>query len=258
MPLKVIETRRRYQAVAEQIVDAIRSGEFRAGDRLPPERELSNLCGVSRPVIREAMIALEIAGMVEVRGGSGVYIREPLVASPQIPDAGQAPYDAFLARRAIESEIAAIAAETAKSEDLVEIATALELMCAEAERGPGPDQNDRRFHFAVAKATGNSAFLQIIHFIWDELLYPGALWMKVRERRSVRPTRIAEHEAILRAIVARDPTAARQAMHEHFDGAIRDFLERTSGGSAEAGNAGLATELNNSRCNKGGANGSSL
>lgn len=242
MPLKVIETRRRYQVVAEQIADAIRSGEFRPGDRLPPERDLSGLCGVSRPVIREAMIALEIAGMVEVRGGSGVYVREVLPASLRIPDVGQAPYDAFLARRAIESEIAAFAAENAKPADLAEIATALELMRAEAERGPGPDRNDRRFHFAVAKATGNSAFLQIIHFIWDELLYPGALWTKLRARRSVRPTRIAEHEAILSAIEARDPLAARRAMHVHFDGAIRDFLEMTGTAAdpreAEAGPPG--------------------
>ena len=230
MPLKAIEIRRRYQVVAEQIVDAIRSGEFQAGDRLPSERDLSSLCGVSRPVIREAMIALEIAGLVEVRGGSGVYIREALGASTQVPDAGQAPYDAFLARRSIESEIAAIAAENAKPDDLVEVATALELMRAEAERGPGPDRNDRRFHFALARASGNSAFLHIINFIWDELLYPGALWTKLRARRSVRPTRIAEHEAILKALEARDPEAARRAMHVHFDGAISDFLMMTAAG----------------------------
>lgn len=231
MPLKAVEIRRRYQIVADQIAAAIRSGEFKVGDRLPPERDLSRLCGVSRPVIREAMIALEIAGLVEVRGGSGVYVRAIPAEASQVPDAGEAPYEAFLARRAIESEIAAIAAENARPEDLIELATALELMRKAAERGPGPDQNDRRFHFALAKATGNSAFLQIIHFIWDELLFPGALWVKLRARRSVRPTRIAEHEAILKAIENRDPIAARQAMHRHFDGAIRDFLERTGNGA---------------------------
>jgi GntR family transcriptional repressor for pyruvate dehydrogenase complex len=236
MPLKAVETRRRYQEVADQIAAAIRSGEFRPGDRLPPERDLSRQCGVSRPVVREAMIALEIAGLVEARGGSGVFVRAVPAQVAGAPGAGEmpyeAPYEAFLARRAIESEIAAIAAENAKPEDLRELRTAFELMRTEAERGPGPDSNDRRFHLAVAKATGNSAFVHILHFIWDELLYPGAIWMKLRERRFVRPTRIAEHEAVLTAIEAHDPIAARQAMHEHFDGAIRDFLERAGAASA--------------------------
>jgi DNA-binding FadR family transcriptional regulator len=232
MPLSTIETRRLYQVVADQIADAIRAGQFRPGGRLPPERDLSARCGVSRPVIREAMIALEIAGFVEVRGGSGVFVRAVPTTMGGVPDAGEDPYEAFLARRVVESEIAAIAAENAKPSDLVEIESALECMRAEADRHRSPDQHDRRFHLAVARATGNVAFVKIVHFIWDELIYPGKLWKKLFERRFVRPTRIAEHEAILRAIAARDPEAARAAMHTHFDGAIRDFLERSHHGSA--------------------------
>jgi GntR family transcriptional regulator, uxu operon transcriptional repressor len=230
MPLSMVEPRRLYQVVADQIVDAIRAGEFRPGDRLPPERDLSGRCGVSRPVVREAMIALEIAGLVEVRGGSGVFVRAVPAAMGGVPDAGEDPYEAFLARRVIESEIAAIAAENAKPSDVAEIESALECMRAEAGRGRGPDQHDRRFHLAVAQATGNVAFVKIIHFIWDELIYPGKLWTKLFERRFVRPTRIAEHEAILEAIASGSPEAARAAMHTHFDGAIRDFLERSHQG----------------------------
>lgn len=227
MPLKVVETRRLYQVVADQIADAIRAGEYCPGGRLPPERDLSRECGVSRPVVREAMIALEIAGIVEVRGGSGVYVRATPSPSTRMPDAGEDPYEAFLARQVIEGEIAAIAAKTATQDDIAELRLALELMRTTAQRGPGPDRNDRRFHLALVKSTHNMALLQVMHFIWDELLSAGGeLWAKLRERRSVRPNRIADHEAILAAIEARDPAAARQAMHHHFDGAIRDFLHR--------------------------------
>jgi GntR family hexuronate regulon transcriptional repressor len=234
MPLKSVETRRLYQVVAEQIADVIRAGEYRPGDRLPPERDLSRQCGVSRPVVREAMIALEIAGIVEVRGGSGVFVRAVPQPGCLVPDAGQDPYEAFVARRIIEGEIAALAAENAKPEDLDEIRLALDLMQTQPERGPGPDQNDRRFHLAVAGATHNIALIQVAHFVWDELLVPNVLWVRLRERRSVRPTRIAEHAEILNAIVARDPVAARKAMHKHFDGAIHDFLERGFGSAVPA------------------------
>jgi GntR family transcriptional repressor for pyruvate dehydrogenase complex len=227
MPLKAVETRRLYQEIADQIAEAIRSGEYRPGERLPPERDLSRLCGVSRPVVREAMIALEIAGFVEVRGGSGVFVRAVPASPGRVPDTGEDPYEAFMARRTIEGEIAAIAAANAQPADLAELAAALEGLRSEPERGPGPDSADRRFHLALARATHNTAFVQIIHFIWDELLNPGALWIKLRERRAVRPTRIAEHEAIYDAVAARDPGAARNAMVAHFEGAIRDFLERT-------------------------------
>jgi DNA-binding FadR family transcriptional regulator len=242
MPLSTVETRRLYQVVADQIVDAIRAGAFRPGDRLPPERDLSARCGVSRPVVREAMIALEIAGLVEVRGGSGVFVRAIPAATGGVPDAGEDPYEAFLARRVIESEIAAIAAQNAKPSDLAEIESALECMRAEAGRHRSPDQNDRRFHLAIAKATGNVAFVKIIDFIWDKLIYPGKLWTKLFERRFVRPTRIAEHEAILQAIASRNPEAARTAMHTHFDGAIRDFLERSHQGSGAERADGSRTE----------------
>jgi len=231
MPLSTIEPRRLYQVVADQIVDAIRAGQFRPGDRLPPERDLSARCGVSRPVIREAMIALEIAGFVEVRGGSGVFVRPLPAAMGGVPDAGEDPYEAFLARRVIESEIAAIAAQNAKPSDLAEIEAALESMRAQEDHRRDPDQHDRRFHLAVANATGNVAFVKVIDFIWDKLIYPGKLWTKLFERRFVRPTRIAEHEAILQAIASRNPEAARAAMYTHFDGAIRDFLGRSPQGS---------------------------
>ncbi len=234
MPIITIASRRLYQVAADQVAQLIRGGEYRPGDRLPPERDLSRQLGVSRPVVREAMVALEIAGLVEVRGGSGVYVRHLAAPPPvHVPDVGEGPYDAFVARRALEGEIAAMAAENAAADDLAELAAALEEMRQEAQEGASllGQQGDRRFHLALAAASGNSVLVRVIGFIWDELLNQGALWAKLRERRNVRPTRIDEHAAILRAVRERDPARARRAAHAHLDGAIRDFLEMTAANS---------------------------
>ena len=77
MPFQSIEPRRLYRQIADQIRSLIRSGEFAAGARLPPERDLAKQLGVSRPSVREALIALEVEGLVEVRIGSGIYVQAP-------------------------------------------------------------------------------------------------------------------------------------------------------------------------------------
>ena len=77
MPFQSIEPRRLYRQIADQIRELIRSGEFVAGARLPPERDLAKQLGVSRPSVREALIALEVEGLVEVRIGSGIYVLGP-------------------------------------------------------------------------------------------------------------------------------------------------------------------------------------
>ena len=132
MPLNLIEPRRLYQAVAEQIAEMIRADEYRPGDELPTERDLVRQLGVSRPVIREAMIALEIAGLVEVRSGSGVYVcGRPSPAGSAVGSAVSsevAPFDLFAARLAVEGEVAAVAAENAGPDDLAEMAAAIEQM----------------------------------------------------------------------------------------------------------------------------------
>src|SRR5262245_52075396 len=110
MPFQVVEVQRLYQQVADQIGGLIRSGEFRSGDRLPPERELARKLGVSRPVVREAMIALEIAGFVEVRGGAGTFVQSARPASNHalaaLSDPGPSPFDLIAARQMLEGEIA--------------------------------------------------------------------------------------------------------------------------------------------------------
>src|SRR6266478_3657647 len=123
MPFQSIEPRRLYRQIADQIRELIRSGEFVAGSRLPPERDLAKQLGVSRPSVREALIALEVEGLVEVRIGSGIYVLGPSVrAEGEDPgggpvhgavDATAGPFELMRARYTIESECAALAAKSA-------------------------------------------------------------------------------------------------------------------------------------------------
>src|ERR1044072_2614293 len=108
MPFRAVAAQRLYQQVAEQLGGLIDRGEFREGDRLPPERELSKKLGVSRPVVREAMIALEIAGLVEVRGGAGAFVTDKAKNGAAIQESnsrlfegvGSSPLELIAARRA--------------------------------------------------------------------------------------------------------------------------------------------------------------
>ena len=125
MPFQSIEPRRLYRQIADQIRELIRAGEFVAGSRLPPERDLAKQLGVSRPSVREALIALEVEGLVEVRIGSGIYVLGPGLkvesddaVAPGVDrdevHAMAGPFELMRARYTIESECAALAAKSAK------------------------------------------------------------------------------------------------------------------------------------------------
>src|SRR5262252_2242857 len=165
MPLQLVEVQRLYEQVAEQIGNLIHAGEFRVGDRLPPERELAKTLGVSRPVVREAMIALEIAGLVEVRGGAGTFVKRArgdtgsLLAA--VADPGPGPFDLIAARRLLEGEIAFSAAPKITSADIRSLHDAIEEMRADIAGGKDTRPADRLFHVrivaALAKRNGAAA-----------------------------------------------------------------------------------------------------
>src|SRR5258705_3845667 len=115
MPFQSIEPRRLYRQIADQIRTLIKSGEFPAGARLPPERDLAKQLGVSRPSVREALIALEVEGLVEVRIGSGIYVQPGGIAKAMhgMHDAEAGPFELLRARYVIEAECAAVPAQSA-------------------------------------------------------------------------------------------------------------------------------------------------
>jgi DNA-binding FadR family transcriptional regulator len=224
MPLQSIEPRRLYRQIADQIRALIRSGEFAAGSRLPPERDLARQLGVSRPSVREALIALEVEGIVEVRIGSGIYVLSGGGATPAGADAAAGPFELLRARCVIEGECAALAAKAAKRGRIHALEEALRDMERELALGHPPIPTDRLFHLRIAEATGNGALVAVVKMLWDERT--GPLYRQLEhhyDSPQLWHAAMAEHRAVTKAIAMRDADAARAAMQRHLNQAFKRF-----------------------------------
>lgn len=219
MPLQTIEPRRLYRQIADQLRTAIAAGEFALGSRLPPERDLATQLGVSRPSVREALIALEVEGLVEVRMGSGIYVksRDRAPSSPRGVDAALGPFDIIRARQLIEAELAAAAARSKSTQAVKRMRVALKHMDDDIDRGVMPYAGDRDFHVSLAEASENAALVRVVSELFDERNNPlfEQLGRHFENARSWRQA-LAEHRAVLRAVVAGDVAGARAAMRTHL------------------------------------------
>jgi DNA-binding FadR family transcriptional regulator len=224
------EPRRLYEQIARRLATAIAAGEHELGQRLPSERELAQSFGVSRPTVREAIIALELDGLVEVRLGSGVYVknRQPPVGQEQAKDIG--PFELLEARHAIEGEACALAALRIDDAQLAQLSALIAEMRDDNRQNEilMSEEADRRFHELIAASTQNSGFIVAVQMLWDaRARSPQSHLMDDKSRaRGLKPP-IEEHAAILRALKKRDPEAARAAMHKHISRVIEDMLEVT-------------------------------
>jgi DNA-binding FadR family transcriptional regulator len=217
MPFQPVESRRLYERVAEQISGLIRSGEFAPGARLPAERDLAKQLGVSRPVVRESMIALEVAGLVEVRTGSGAYVREKPEEAAMPPNPGASPSDLLNARMLIEGEVAEIAAENATPADLAAMAESIAQMTEDHDAGRPWHAADLAFHVAVASATGNAALAGVVDRLWQEQYAPVFSLLSQRVSLSENwPATLKGHQDIYEAIRAGKPKPAKAAMRAHL------------------------------------------
>lgn len=215
MPFQAIEPRRLYRQIADQLRALIQSGELAVGAKLPTERELAARLGVSRPSVREALIALEVEGLVEVRMSSGIYVtaREPL----QRVDTGHGPLESIRARQLIEGELAAVAAAHSSPQLVAGLRSALAAMRADIARGAMPITGDRNFHLRVAQASDNSALLDVVQQLFDERNGPMFRQFGSHfERELSWRAAVAEHEAVADAIEAGNADAARAAMRGHL------------------------------------------
>jgi DNA-binding FadR family transcriptional regulator len=219
MPLQSIETRRLYQQIAQQLRQLILNGEFAPGSRLPAERELASQLGVSRPSVREALIALEVEGWVEVRTGSGVYVQDRSALTGQrVPATEWGPLEVIRARRVVEGEIAALAALHAEPAHIEGLQEALALMRAHALAGRAPLEGDRAFHLTLAAACGNAVLADTVAQLWDAR--KGPLFERLGdyfENPISWQSAIEEHQAVLAAVTCGAAEAARQAMQHHMD-----------------------------------------
>lgn len=219
---------RLYQSAAEKIATAIAVGQYQVGSRLPAERDLAAAFGVSRPTIREAIIALEIDGLVEVRIGSGVYVVSQSPRSAKVKmDIG--PFELTEARLLIEGEVAALAAVHVTDEDIEELEKLLEKIATANETGAQAGELvDQRFHAAIARFTRNSAMVAAVDLLWTiRSRSPQCIRTFEKSRGKGRTPVIAEHRAIVDALKMRDPAKARAAMRAHLNRVLDYLLDAT-------------------------------
>ena len=213
--------------VAEVLSQEITQGALAPGSRLPVETELAARFGVSRPVIREAMAKLKYEGLVDSRQGRGVTVVGPAgrrsyrleAAHLMSPDDQAQLYEL---RSVLETEAAALAARRRRAAELQALARCLREMGQAVEEQQVGSTPDAEFHCLLAEASGNRHLSDLSRFLYDRL----AVVIKRARQSSLRTPGLSdlvqrEHEAIYRAIAARDPGAARQAALDHLRNAAR-------------------------------------
>lgn len=218
-------TKRLFQSVAEQISELIDEGSFPPGSRLPGERELSERLGVSRVTIREAEIALQAIGRLEIKTGSGVYVSDFQPGrQSSLPKASA--FEVTEARLLVESEAAALAAHNITDEGIERLAELIEQM----RTGDHQTANaaDELFHRTIAEASNNAALVHTIKSLWrmrEDIPEVKATYEAVCVDDA--ESRTAEHRAVFDALKNRDAAGARAAMREHFHRLINAMLDAT-------------------------------
>lgn len=208
--------------LAAMLAGQLEQGVLRPGDRLPTEPQLAARHGVSRTVVREAVHQLRSRGLLVSRQGSGVFVAEPpqhrpLAFDPKVLDSIGSVVHVVEVRRAIEGEIAALAAQRATRADIAAMRRALAAIDAAAKAGRDGVDEDLALHRAIAAATGNPQFALLLGFLEQYLREA----MKVTRANEARDLRFmvavcAEHKAIVDAIAAHDAAAARRAATHHM------------------------------------------
>jgi len=220
MEFKEITPVRLYESVIDQIMDLVKRSELKPGDKLPPERELAEKLSISRNSLREAFRVLESRGLIKSKAGGGRYIREirkngysnteNIILSLEKSSI----LELLEARELFEVKIVKIAAQRATIEDTELIEQVLNKMSEEEELKYGKEtESDTEFHLAIAKASHNFVFTNIIRLHLDLLKGTREKTQQIPGRREER---WREHQAILQAIKEHDTKNAGEAMLKHL------------------------------------------
>ncbi len=226
---------RLYITVFNKISSLIKEGEFPVGSRLPTERELAERFEVSRPTIREAIIALEAKEEVTVKASSGVYVLGNHLINDDFSHEISA-FELLEARVILEGEAAALAARMIQPEEVKELEKALKKIELEDVKDTSESGADRQFHTIIAQATHNRVIGKQISFLWDlqeNLSHISIAHSAVCVEEDKRK-RIGDHVAIYDAIAAGDARAARNAMQAHFSDLLEAMHATTEREAVEA------------------------
>jgi GntR family transcriptional repressor for pyruvate dehydrogenase complex len=224
--LKGSDTRRLYHQIADQLRELIRQGRYGIGSRLPPERELAQQLGVSRPSVREALIALEIAGCVEVRMGAGIYVRGSGDAEAATAGLGESPLQLMEARIVLEGGAMPQACARATPAGLAAVRSAVDEMREAIAAAKSALDADRRFHLAVAALSGNAVLERLVGELFNGRYSPMSLQLSaLADTHQNWHDALREHEAVLKALERQDALAAQTAMRAHLMAAHERWVE---------------------------------
>ncbi|RNC70339.1 MAG: FadR family transcriptional regulator [Desulfuromonadales bacterium] len=223
MNFKPIRPKKISAQIAEQIRSSILAGEFTPGDKLPPERELAEMFGVSRPSVREALNMLSAAGLVESYQGGGTVVKSlvELSAGPPLSELikveSERALDVIEVRKGMEAWTAYYAAQRALPEDVRKLEAIVASMEKNLNGLASSEDLDANFHIIIARATHNVVWLHLMQTIFDAMKeFQRGVWRAVYLTDEDHRTLLAHHTAIFSAIRDRDSERARDAMLEHL------------------------------------------
>ncbi|MGL4914847.1 MAG: transcriptional regulator ExuR [Aeromonas allosaccharophila] len=233
MNVDVFESKRLYQKVAAELKQRIASQRYKVGERLPAERLIAEEMEVSRTVVREAIIMLEVEGLVAVQKGSGIHViaqeSQSDTPAPTLDDAllTAGPFELLQARQLLESNIAEFAATQVTKQDIMELLKIQAL--ARNEDRARDSEWDKQFHIQVAKATQNSVLVILTEQLWLHR-ERNPYWRKLHEH--IDDKAIAswcdDHDQILKALMRKDPQAAKFAMWQHLENTKHMLFQATT------------------------------
>ncbi|MFB9906885.1 FadR/GntR family transcriptional regulator [Allokutzneria oryzae] len=215
-PLRPLGRPRLYEQVLRRLREYVAAEGLGSGDKLPTERDLAERLQVSRASVKQAIVVLEVQGLVDVRQGGGIYLRGDTLDGEPVADLVERRRrlpDVLEAREALETKLAELAAERRTDEDMERIDAALGLMASLIDDGSTVDEGDRRFHEAIATAARSTLLSDFMKAIAGQV----AESRRESLRQPGRPPRsLAQHRAIADAIRDGNPRAASAAMRRHL------------------------------------------
>lgn len=217
----MLDVKRLYQEIGVKLKAMLSSGQYPVGSRLPPERDIAAQFGISRAVVREALIMLELENLIDVRKGSGVYVIN-LPDSTKSTTASKddiGPFEMLQARQLLESNIAAFAATQIIKSDIADMRKALQQEAEALEKRQTNYDGDEMFHMLIARATQNSVLEDMVRELWLRRQF-SPMWLKLHARiadQNYRRNWLEDHQKILQALQCKDPQAAHQAMWQHLE-----------------------------------------
>lgn len=224
MSFTPIKSHRAYAQVVEQIIDLVKKGVFPPGSQLPSERELAERLAISRATLREALSALQMLGLVETKHGQGTFVSAEKLSPGIRFDASwlydeESPFTLLQARKAVEPPIAALAATQRTEDDLSRLREIQGYVQSDPQDLRRFSQGDRKFHLAIAQATGNPVLIGIMSFVHE--LMGQELWQRLMMATSFATVgrwqqAADEHWGLYEAIKGRDGALAAERMRRHL------------------------------------------